>query len=119
MTALITIKINKDVLLNILEERLEIWEASKSPEVKALFLTMYENYIDNGVFDEQELDPALIVDDDVVNWCAVVKSGDEDFNKLLELYKAGEYDVSCEHLDCGASFIEAVSDNEDLILIRR
>lgn len=118
MTALITIKINKDVLLNILEERLEIWEASKSPETKALFLKMYKNDLDAGIYSGHEFDPALIVDDDVVNWCAVVKSGDEDFNKLLELYKAGEYDVSCEHLDCGASFIEAVSDNEDLILIR-
>lgn len=119
MTDLITIKVNKDVLLNMLEERLERWEASKSPEVKALFLKMYKNNIDAGIYSEHEFDPALIVDDDVVNWCAVVEPGDEDFNKLLELYKAGEYDVSCEHLGCGASFIEAVSDDEDLILIGR
>lgn len=118
MTDLVTIKINKDVLLNMLEERLKIWEASKSPEVKALFLKMYENCLDAGIFAEQEFDPALIVDDDVINWCAVVKPDDKDFNKLLEFYKAGEYDVSCEHLDRGASFIEAVSDDEDLILIR-
>lgn len=118
MTALITVKLNKDDLLNMLEERLNRWEASSDPKIKALFLKMYENDLNAGIFSGHEFDPALIVDDDVINWCAVVEPGDEDFNKLLELYKAGEYDVSCEHLGCGASFIEAVSDNEDLILIR-
>lgn len=118
MTDLITIKVNKDILLSVLEERLERWPASRNPEAKTLFLKMYENYLNAGLFAEQEFDPNAIVDNDVVNWCRVVEPGDEDFNKLLKLYKAGEYDVSCERLDCGASFIEAVSDDENLILIR-
>lgn len=76
---------------------------------------MYENYIKCGAF-EGSFDPGSIVDNDWVNWCTTISSEDENFKQLLELYQNGERDISCE--DFGYSYIEAVSDDEDLILVR-
>ena len=43
----------------------------------------------------------------------------DDWEKLLKLYKDGERDISCEHFEgCSPSFIEAVSEDEERILVR-
>jgi len=63
-----------------------------------------------------EFDVMQIVDNDVYNYCSVLYKGDEGFEEVLKLYKEGEYDISCE--DLGYDFIEAVSDDEDRILVR-
>lgn len=112
----INIKVDSDDLYEMLCDRVRYW---RDGEVANLFCKMYERYCDEEYFEGAEFDVRGIVDNDVVNWCSVIELGDPDFDRLLELYHEGEYDVSCEHLDCGASFIEAVNDAEDMILIRQ
>ena len=58
-----------------------------------------------------------IVDNDYVNYCQIItKEDDENFDKILEAYKNGDGDISCEHL--GYSYVEAVNDDETAILVR-
>ena len=114
---MITVKIENETALEILMDRVRVWRSD--PTTLELFEKMYEHYIDNGLFDYGEFDVMQIVDNDVINYCSEINKGNKDFKKLLKLYKQGEYDVSCERLDCGASFIEAVSDDETAILIRQ
>ena len=84
---------------------------------KDLFLDMYERYLDSGCFSE--LDPMDIVDNDIVNYCRVIRKDDADYKKLLELHEAGEYDVSCEEFqEYRISFIESVSEDKERFLIR-
>lgn len=114
----VTVKIDEDVLLEMLMDRYIKWwdESGKNAD---LYEQMYQNYIENGAFDGMELDISIIVDNDVVNYCKVVEKGDKDFDKLLELSEQGEYDVSTEEFEeISPSFIEAVSDDKDRILVR-
>lgn len=111
----INVKIDSDELYEMLCDRVRFW---RNGEVADLFDKMYERYCDEEYFEGAEFDVREIVDNDVVNWCSVIGKDDPDFDRLLELYHEGEYDVSRESLDCGASYIEAVSDDEDMILIR-
>lgn len=114
MSDYVTVKIYKDDLLDMLLERCDFWATSR--ENRDLFEKMYSNYIDGGCFDEAELDIMAIVDNDVVNYTSILEDGDEDFQEVLELYRQGEYDISCQ---THYSFIEAVSDDEERILVRR
>lgn len=112
----INVKIDSDELYEMLCDRVRYW---RDGEVADLFDKMYERYCDDGYFEGAEINIMQIVDNDVVNWCSVVGKDEKDFSKLLELYKRGEYDVSCEDFEeYKVSFIEAVSDDEDMILIR-
>lgn len=102
--------------LNLLCERVKIWRGGKRAE---LFNKMYERYIDEGLFASCEFDVMQIVDNDIINYCSIIGEDEKDFKKLLKLYKKGEYDVSCEDFEeYKISFIEAVSDDETMILIR-
>lgn len=100
-----------DEALDLLLDRVRFW--NKSEETVSLYEKMYQRYLDEGIFEGGNLTINYVVDNDVVNYCSIVSMGDDDFEKIKELYKKGEYDVSCEHLSCGASFIEAADDDED------
>lgn len=117
---MITVKLDEDTAIQALVNRLDYW--TDDMDIKALFKKMYENYIYGGCFDGGEFDVMSIVDNDYVNWCSVYTLDDmceEDWNKLLQLYKDGERDISCESFeDISPSFIEAVSDDETMILVR-
>ena len=114
---MINVLIDEEEFLYMLLERCDAWTVSHNN--KDLFEKMYQNYIDGGCFDGAELNIMSIVDNDVVNYCSIVEKGEKDFKKLLKLYKKGEYDVSCEDFkEYRISYIEAVSDDEDRILIR-
>lgn len=114
----IMVTMDTDDVIDLLCDRVDYWR-SDSPAEADLSKIMYENYVENCCFDGMELDVKQIVDNDIVNNCDVIEKGDPDFEKLLELYKKGEYDVSCEEFEnCGASYIEAVNYDEDMILIR-
>lgn len=114
---MINVQIDENELLEMLLERCEAWGTSR--ENKDLFEKMYSNYIDSGVFEGAKLNIMSIVDNDVVNYCSIIEKGEKDFEKLIKLYKKGEYDVSCEDFDeYNISYIEAVSDDEERILIR-
>ena len=81
---------------------------------------MYKKSIDDGVFESVEFNVLNIVDNDVINWCRVLEKdsiGDE-WERLENLYKSGERDVSCEDFDTNfkINFIESMNDN--MILVR-
>lgn len=113
---MITVKIDEDDLLDMLMNRLiEFWTKGNK-KVEELFEKMYQNEIDNGVFEGSTLDIADIVDNDYVNYTRVIHKDEDGFDELLDLYHDGQYDVSTE--DVGCDFIEAVTDDEDAILVR-
>ena len=118
--ALVTVQMEDWELLEMLLDRCDCWGASK--DNKDLFEIMYQSYLDSGVFEHGEFNVMSIVDNDVVNYCEVLYKEDEtseDWEKLITLYNEGERDVSCEEFERGSiSFIEAVSDDEERILIR-
>lgn len=117
--ALVKVQMEDYELLEMLLDRCDAWDTSR--DNKDLFEKMYQHYLDSGVFESGEFDVKVIVDNDVVNYCDVITKEDypQDFEKLLELYHQGEYDVSCENFeDIHPSYIEAVSDDEERILIR-
>lgn len=108
---MVTVKIREDDLLDLFLERCKFWSGLDLE----LFEKMYENYIYNGFFGA-ELDIMCIVDNDYINWTRVLKKGiDEEFEEIFDLYKQGEYDIFCQ--TC-YSYIEAVSDDEERILVR-
>ena len=113
MSDFITVKINKDDLLDMLLARCDFWGTSR--ENKDLFEKMYSNYIDGGVFAEVELNIMAIVDNDVVNYTTILEADDKGFQEVLELHRQGECDIS-RHTNY--SFIEAVSEDEKRILVR-
>ena len=116
----ITVKIDEDTALDMLMDRLSVW--TSDIDTIELFRSMYDSYCYNGYFDEAEFDVMQIVDNDYVNWCNVIYKDEEnaeDFERLVEMYKDGDRDFSCEHLEnISGSFIEAVNDDETAILIR-
>lgn len=118
--ALVTVQMEDWELLEMLLDRCDAWGISK--DNKDLFEIMYQSYLDSGVFEHGEFNVMSIVDNDAVNYCDVLYKDDtnkKDFKKLIKLYKEGERDVSCEYFeDISPSFIEAVSDDEERILIR-
>jgi hypothetical protein len=116
--ALVTVQMEDYELLEMLLDRLSYWGRD---DERDLYEQMYQNMLDNGCFEYGEFNVMSIVDNDVVNYCNVITKEDcpQDFEKLLELHRNGEYDVSCESFeDISPSFIEAVSDDETRILIR-
>lgn len=114
--ALVNVQMEDYELLEMLLDRLSFWGRE---DEKDLYEQMYQNYMDNGCWDGIDFNVKTVVDNDVVNYCSVIEKGEKDFEKLLELYKKGEYDVSCEDFEeYKVSFIEAVSDDETRILIR-
>lgn len=116
--ALVNVQMEECELLEMLLDRLSFWGRE---DERDLYEKMYQNYMDGGCWDGIEFDVKSIVDNDVVNYCNVITREDypEDFDKLLKLHQDGEYDVSCEEFEkISPSFIEAVSDDEERILIR-
>ena len=116
--SLVTVQMEDYELLDMLLERLAYWGREDEQD---LYEQMYQNYLDSGCFESVEFNVMSIVDNDVVNYCAVISKEDypQDFEKLLKLYHNGEYDVSYEEFEeISPSFIEAVSYDETRILIR-
>ena len=116
--ALVTVQMEDYELLEMLLDRLSYWGRDDERE---LYEQMYQNMLDGGVFESGEFNVMSIVDNDVVNYCDVISKEDypQDFEKLLEFYRNGERDVSCESFEgISPSYIEAVSEDEERILIR-
>jgi hypothetical protein len=55
---MLTVKIDKDTALNLLNERVDFW--TDDIEVRQLFYKMYEKLIDEGCFENCEFDPMII-----------------------------------------------------------
>lgn len=106
------VDVENEILLKLLIERVKFW--TDDQDVIDLYESMYENYFENDLFSEK-FNMYEIVDNDYVNWCSVISEGDEDFEKVQELVKNYEYDISCQ--TC-YSHVEAHNDDYSLILVR-
>lgn len=106
------VDVENEILLKLLIERVKFW--TDDQDVIDLYESMYDNYLENGMFSEK-FDVDEIVDNDYVNYCNVISEGDEDFEKVQNLAKNYEYDISCQ--TC-YSYVEAHNDDYSLILVR-
>ena len=113
-----------DDFYNMLYDRLhDYWKVDG--DILDLYMKMYENYIDNGLFEENTNSVMVIVDNDYQQWCEVIAKGDPDFELLKEIYEYPGQDISVEtneddRWDGKYSFIEAVDDenNPTMFLVR-
>lgn len=103
--------IDNDTALEMLTERVKHWTDDK--DTIGLYSQMYERLLDNEVFSSGNgYTIEEIVDNDYVNWCTTISADDEDFEKVRELYKKGEWDISC--YSAGKySYIEACDDEDE------
>lgn len=110
------VNIDNSRAVDMLLDRLEYW--TDDVTTYRLYEAMYENYVDNGIFDGGNFDVMAIVDNDYVNWCTVIEEGDEAYEDIKKLYdEQGCGDISCEDgLNHGYSYIEAEYD--DCFLVR-
>lgn len=101
------VKIDNEMALNMLMDRLDFWNVDDV--TYHLFEEMYEYYIDGGCFEGTEFDVMKIVDNDYVNYCSVIREGDEAYEDIKKLYDMqGLGDISCDYeLNNGYNFIEA------------
>lgn len=103
---MLNVKIDENTALNLLMDRVEFW--TDDEDVKKLYEQMYELHIESGYFDDIEFDVMLIVDNDYINYCRVIREGDADYAEIDKIYKnQGLGDCSCETEKSGYSFIEA------------
>lgn len=98
---MVTIKIDEDILLDILMNRVEYWTNNEC--VQDLFRDYYKGLVYSGCFDNCELDINLIVDDDYINNLTTISK--EDFE---------QWSIEDETDDS----IVAFNEEEDLYLIR-
>lgn len=101
------VNIDNDMALDMLLDRLSFWTDDETTH--RLYESMYENYIDGGVFESGEFNVMEIVDNDYINWCTVISEGDEAYKDIKKLYEEQDLgDISCEYeLNNGYSYIEA------------
>lgn len=98
---MITVKIDEDTLLEILLDRVEYWTSDE--DTINLYRDYYEELINNGCFEDCELDIMGIVDNDYVNYLEIINR--EDFK---------QWNIEDETADK----IVAFSKDKDLYLIR-
>ena len=92
---MITVKIDEDVALDMLMDRLEYW--TDDPTTTELFRQMYREYLDERMFDGDNFDVMAIVDNDYVNWCTVIEEGDVLYDEGKEVWDKGERDLTSEN----------------------
>lgn len=113
--------IGNDDALGMLVKRVRDW--TDDEDTISLYSKMYERLLDNDVFSSGDgYTIQEIVDNDYVNWCTTIDTDDEDFEKVRELHKNGEWDISCYSADMQGkySYIEACDDedNPTMFLLR-
>lgn len=72
---MVNVKISEDLVVDVLIERLRYW--TQDVDTIELYEAMYRDYAENGLFDGAEFDAMQIVDNDYINWCAVIGEDDE------------------------------------------
>ncbi|ARJ57121.1 hypothetical protein [Campylobacter cuniculorum] len=137
MRDFINVKLHIDDVYNLFADRV-IYNLGDTPEAD-LYIKMYEEAIDEGVFDEQELRVNVIVDNDIHNYTQILYKkdlGEEFFNKLCGFYKEGKKeidvnedlkDLDLEDLErkgmgnwfyAESFYIEQINEDLEMILIR-
>lgn len=82
---MITVKIDEDDALDMLMDRLSFW--TDDTTTTELFRNMYQDYLDERMFDGDNFDVMNIVDNDYVNWCAVVEEGDDLYEECKKVWE--------------------------------
>ena len=110
----VNLSIHEDDLKELLCDRVDFWiGGSLNQEEANLFYQMYEDYVDGGVFEGfKDFNAAFIVDNDVVNYCKIIKKGDDFFDEVARAYEEGE------SLEVGDYYIEQVNDDGTMFLVR-
>lgn len=110
------VEIDEDDFLEMLMDRVRVWTDDET--TLELYEKMYQDSVYDGVFEGTKASIMEIVDNDYVNYCNVItkEDKDENFDKILEAYKNGDRDISCDNL--GYSYVEAVNDDETAALVR-
>ena len=120
MSDYINVKMDKESALNMLLQRVRYW--TDDEEEIGLFEKMYDDYLWNGVFSESEFDVMQIVDNDWINYTAIIRPDERKIKKLLKICKKqGLGDVSDKDFDYyKINYIEAVDDetNPSMFLVR-
>lgn len=98
----IHVTIDSDDMIEILCDRLQEWtNGTFSPEYE-LFSQYYEMAVEEGYYDNSEFNPALIVDNDWVNYMSVITEDefdqygieDEDDERIILSDGEGHYLIS-------------------------
>lgn len=82
---MITIKIDEKTLLDMLMDRVSFWTDNLTKQ--ELFEAYYRNLIEDGFFENHELDVISMVDNDYINDLIII--GKEDFKQ----YNEGDYKI--------------------------
>ena len=108
----VNVKIDSEDLLEMFMDRVKVW--TSNDEVLDLFEKYYDHAIDNGYFEDAELNIMSIVDNDYVNYTSVWCEGDTEWeeNEVSKHIEEGEYELGY------SSYIEAVSDDKKMVLVR-
>lgn len=108
------IEVDDDDILSLLEKELDGW--NPSPEIKDLYMKMYESQVAEGLFNGGKFNAMEIVDNDWVNWTDVISEGEDYFDDCLKAYKERNYEVRVSD-DYGddryLGYIEAVDNESD------
>lgn len=98
---MITVKIDEDVLLNALIDRVAIWTDGDEDTTK-LFEVYYQRLIDGGCFEGAEVDVMSIVDNDYINWTTYGTREDisADFDGIEEDRILAEYNDLILYATC-------------------
>ena len=86
MSDLINIKVKKEALMKLLEDRLHHW--TDEEDYISLYMKMYESHYDMGLFDGQVVDIDELVDNDWCNNFSIIGVGTDNFDELVD---NGEY----------------------------
>ena len=136
MKDFINVKLDIDDVYKLFEDRV-IYNLGDTPEAD-LYIKMYEEAINEGVFDGQELRVSYIVDNDIHNYTQILYKkdlGEEFFNKLCGFYKEDKKeinvnedlkDLDLEDLErkwgdwfySESFYIEQINEDLEMILIR-
>lgn len=101
------VEIDNADALDMLMSRIEYW--TDDATIYELYEQMYENAIEDGVFDGGLFNVMQIVDNDYVNWCTVYEEGDKCYEDIKTVWDNDERDVD------GIGYIEAEADGAFLI----
>lgn len=107
----INVLLDEDYVVDLLVKRVEFW--TQDEDIIDLYRKMYENIID--CFDGAELDVSMIVDNDYINKCKIIRKGNKDYNKVKKLAMNNKSDCSENTV---YDHIEAFNDDYSLILVR-
>lgn len=115
MSDYITVKLDKDVVLELFVNRVKFW--TENELIINLYKQMYERLLDDGCFNGHELNVALIVDNDWANNCNIIDSDiKEDYQTIVNAYDNNEYEIITNNL--GDVVIEALDKDNGLALVR-